>query len=104
MARVMSAPFYFLVFLFVVCSVSIPTAKAQEDDGALMAAVAAAAGPSCHACPVDVTPVCAEMPTARGVRQTVMIRCLAECQGFKNIQQGACEGATSSGPSIANSK
>jgi hypothetical protein len=31
------------------------------------------------------------------VRQTVMSRCLAECQGFKNIQQGACEGDTSNG-------
>jgi hypothetical protein len=66
-----------------------------------MAAVAAA-GPSCDACPMDGGIVCAELPTVRGVRQTVMSRCLAECQGFKNIKEGACESDTSSGPSISS--
>jgi hypothetical protein len=88
------------VCLFLVCNLAFTTANGQEDDGVLMAAVAAA-GPNCDACPVDGGVVCADLPTVRGVRQTVMSRCLAECQGFKNINEGACEGDISSGVTIS---
>jgi hypothetical protein len=78
----------FVVCLLLLCGIARPTVAKVED--ALMAA-AAVAGPRCDACPVDNGRVCAEMPTLRGVRQTVMSKCLAECQGFTNIEKGACK-------------
>ena len=91
--------------MFVVSLLLFMGCMAEAGTGASLMAAAKAAGPRCDACPVNSGSVCAEMPTVPGVTQTVMSKCLAECQGFTRIQQGACKPYNNNGvPSTASSE